>query len=295
MKHLYIFTFIIASLLLSCDNEENIYVELENGKNFIDNNPEGEVQEYIYDFYKKYSRVILTNPDTTDYRYNFTSINKILLETPVNKNIYKEELTSEETTILMDGFDFLNEVFFDLYSDEFKKDFFPSSIQLADVIKKWDWGYDTITPLAYASRNFIAISGINKDLKSMTEAKKNEYKEKINTKFWYNHLLLGVEKLKIPDSFYAISKKYYGSDEPDSDWMGDIEKAHNRGFIKGTVWGMYIMDSEDIYSYIENIFKIDRTEFDELREKYPNIKLKYEILRETILKDFNFDISEINK
>ena len=296
MKHIYLLSLIIASLLFSCDDEDNLYVELEKGKYYIDENPKGEVQKYIYDFYKKYNSIILTNPDTSDYRYNFTSINRILIEPPVKKNIYKEELTDEENQLLMKGFDFIKEVFFDLYNDEFKKDFFPTTIQLGNIIKKWEENStDTIKIPAYSSYNFIAISGINKNLSTMSAKEKMAYKAKINTEFWYSYLVMGVNKLNIPNSFYEVSKEYYNSEEIDSDWEGDWEKSYNNGFVIGTYWGYYPLEKQDIISYFEFIFKTNKNDLDNMLSKYPKIKLKYEILRNTILKEFNFDIHEINK
>lgn len=295
MKHIYLLTLIISSLLFSCDENENLSVEFDKGKYYIGDNPKGEVQEFIYNFYSKYNTLILTNPDTSDYRYNFTSMNKIKLIPPVKKDIYIEDLTDDEEKLLMDGLRFLKEVLFDQYTEEFKQKFFPATIQLADVIKKWNEGFDTITPMTSASRNFIAISGINSDLINISADKKEEYRREINYQLWYNHLLHGVNKVNIPKSFYAVSKDYYGTDEKYTDWEGDFEKSHNKGFIEGTIWGGYITDSEDVVSYLKHIFIIDRTKLNELMDNYPNIKLKYDILREAILKDFNIDINEMNK
>lgn len=295
MKHIYLLTLIIASLLISCDDEDNLSVKLDNGKYYIGDNPEGKVQEYIYNFYKKYNSLILTNPDTSDYRYNFTSMNKVIIIPPVEKNIYKEELNSEENKILIDGFNFLKEVFFNQYSDEFKQKYFPTTIQLADVIKTWDQGWDTITPIAYASHNFIAISGINKDIDEISEDNKKLYIKEINFQLWYNYLLNGVGKLNIPKSFYSVSKEFYGKEQEDSDYEGDWEIAHTNGFLVGTRWGEYTVDYKDLLSYFQHIFLTDRTELETLMEKYPNIKLKYEILRNTILENFSLDITKMNK
>lgn len=294
MKYIYLLSLIIASLLFACDDDENISVELDNGKYYIGDNPKGEVQKYIYNFYKKYNSIILTNPDTTDYRYNFTSMNKVVMKPAVSKNLYKEELSSEENKYLMDGFKFLEEELLSQYDDDFKKEYLPTTIQLADVIKTWNQGWDTIQPKVLASYNFIAIAGINDEISDLTEEQKAEYKRQFNYQLWYNYLLHGVGKLNIPKNFYAVSKEYYGTEYEDSDRMGDYEISHTYGFLVGTQWGEFTVDYKDLISYLEFIFLKDRSELNDLMENYPKIKLKYNILRDAILDDFNVDISTLN-
>ena len=80
MKNIYIIP--LFFILLGCHNEDNPKVELQAGKYTLTDDPNDYVQHYIYDFYQKYGVVILTNPDSSDYVYNFNNQNPISLKVP---------------------------------------------------------------------------------------------------------------------------------------------------------------------------------------------------------------------
>ena len=147
---------------------------------------------------------------------------------------------------------------------------------------------------AYGSYKFMAISGINKDLKSISETEKKKYKADINTAFWYNHLVMGKASFNVPNSFYDVCKALYTEYYNDTAWDGDEEYSRQSGFLVNTDFGWFPEKEQDIKSYIEFIFKTSKADVAELLSKCPKIKLKYDILRTAILEKFKFDIAEIN-
>ena len=221
----YIILIILTAVFFSCTkDEDNPNVKLEKGKYFLRENPKGEVQEFIYNIHKNYGTIILPSPDSTDFKYNFTSENKIKIKPAITTDIYTEELSEENKKILLNGFKLLKENLLDVYTDEFKKNNLPLTIQLCDEIKQWNQGFDTIKPLVFVSHNMIAISGINSSLETITPEKIAEYKLDLNSKLFLN-------KLEIPQAFFEVSKDFY---------FGDVAVEDDEGNVK------YIESREDI-------------------------------------------------
>ncbi|MCT4614260.1 MAG: hypothetical protein N4A49_05215 [Marinifilaceae bacterium] len=295
MKNSLIYIMILCLFWSCSDDEDNPNVGIEKDRYSLHENPEGKVQEFIYNIQKNFGTVLLLNPKESDYKYNFTSVNKIKVIPALDKDIYVENLSDEEEQVILKSIDLLNEVFLDKYTDEFKKKFMPVSIQLCSEIKQWDQGLDTIYPLSYSSHNMIQISGINKDLNTITDEKKQEYKGDINKKFWHDCLYLAKKSFHIPRSFFEISKEYYGGYENLPPTAEDLSLAYDNGFIdvKSTAigdWGFYHSEEEDVELYINYLFTHSQEEISNIVDNYPKVKIKYDIIRETILKETGFDI-----
>ena len=101
MKSIYIIP--LFFILLGCHDENNPKVELQAGKYTLTDDPNDYVQHYIYDFYQKYGVVILTNPDSSDYVYNFNNQNPISLKAP-----------EQEKEVLKTGLQFIEEQFLNI-------------------------------------------------------------------------------------------------------------------------------------------------------------------------------------
>lgn len=288
MKAFYIIP-IFLLLLLSCHDEDNIKAELQTGKYNLTDDPNDPVQHFIYDLYQKSGVVLVTNPDTSDYVYNFNNPNTIHIVPP-----------KQDKELLHKSVQFISEVFFDLYDDSFKKNYFPFTVLLADEIQWWLFGdYDLFN--AYASTSFVAIANINDDLFPINEATKRTARGEINASLWSSYLF-PRNAWRVRGAFYEPSKDYYDLYMLDS-WTEEdgILEAREYGFISFDPITSDTEDPEDCFLmvptlemdvqlYIQFIFSSTREELDELMEEYPLIEEKYKILRESIQESINIDI-----
>ena len=288
MKSIYIIP--LFFILLGCHDENNPKVELQAGKYTLTDDPNDYVQHYIYDFYQKYGVVILTNPDSSDYVYNFNNQNPISLKAP-----------EQEKEVLKTGLQFIEEQFLNIYDDNFKKKYFPFTIQLANRIELWILGdYDLVN--AYSSSGFIAIANINDDLATLDETTLNNYRGDINQSLWTEYLLKR-EAWFVPGAFYEVSKEYYGDYSLFESYTVEegIIEARECGFITFDPYMSEIEDPEDcllfipsqemdVQQYFQFLFSSTKEELDELMEEYPLVEQKYLLLQDAIQKQLDIDI-----
>ena len=265
MKNIYIIP--LFFILLGCHNEDNPKVELQAGKYTLTDDPNDYVQHYIYDFYQKYGVVILTNPDSSDYVYNFNNQNPISLKAP-----------EQEKEVLKTGLQFIEEQFLNIYDDNFKKKYFPFTIQLANRIELWILGdYDLVN--AYSSSGFIAIANINDDLTTLEETTRNNYRGDINQSLWTEYLLKR-EAWFVPGAFYEVSKEYYGDYSLFESYTVEegIIEARECGFITFDPYMSETEDPEDcllfipsqemdVQQYFQFLFSSTKEELDEFENK----------------------------
>ena len=287
MKVLYIIPLFLL-LLLSCHDEDTIKAELQAGKYVITDDPNDPVQHFIYNFYQKYGVVILTNPDSSDYVYNFDKPNLIRVTPP-----------KQDKQLLETGLQYLSEVFFDIYDDSFKKSYFPFTVQMADQISGFviDW-YEPQN--IYANTGLIVVANINEELSSLDEETKHINRGEINAALWCNHLL-PREAWRVRSAFYEPSKDYYDEFAFDSYTVEEgIIEAREAGFISFDPNSdtedpedcfLYIPSKEtDVLLFIQFIFSSTQEEVEELMEEYPIIEEKYKILQASIKEYMNIDI-----
>lgn len=288
MKAFYIIP-IFLLLLLACHNEDNIKAELQTGKYNLTDDPNDPVQHFIYNLYQKSGVVLVTNPDTSDYVYNFNNPNTIHIVAP-----------KQDKELLHKSIQFISEVFFDLYDDNFKKNYFPFTVLLADEIQWWAFDeYDLFN--AYASTSFVAIANINDDLSTLDEATKRVYRGNINAALWSGYLL-PRDAWRARGAFYEVSAEFYDYFYLEAETIEEgIIEAREYGFISYDPFLSYTEDPDDIALiipspekdielYIQFIFSSTREELDEVMEEYPLVEEKYKILRESIQESINIDI-----
>lgn len=287
MKAFYIIP-IFLLLLLACHDEDNIKAELQTGKYNLADDPNDPVQHFIYNLYQKNGVVLVTNPDTSDYLYNFNNPNTIHIVAP-----------KQDKELLHKSIQFISEVFFDLYDDNFKKNYFPFTVLLADEIQWWLFGdYDLFN--AYASTSFVAIANINDDLSILDEATKRVYRGDINAALWSSYML-PRNAWRVRGAFYEVSQGLHDSYLDSYTVEDGILEAREYGFISFDPMTSDTEDPEDCYLnfptmemdvqlFIQFLFSSTREELDEFMEEYPLIEEKYKILRESIQESINIDI-----
>lgn len=285
----------ILSLFYSCDKEEEVTVELEKGKYYIEDNPNDPIQHYKYNLQKETGIVLITDPKIEDYRYNFLDINREFLVPP-----------KQDEDIILAGIKFTEDILLNHYSIDFKKNYFPVTIQLADTVK-WFGLVKYEIYNASVSTNFIAISHINEDLPTMSVALTKKIRGDVNASFWTKYIIGDRELINIPEEFFKVSDGHYNKYDlaaPNPKIMGDeayLSYAYNIGFVGYDEqflrnMGFILLPDEemDVYNYFQLIFSKTQKELDEIFEKSDKVRQKYEIIKNTLIKNIGFDISKLN-
>lgn len=268
---LYVFIALLV-FAVGCTDDEEPLSKFKNSKYDLSEGEEGSVQRDIYNFYTKYNCLLMLEADSSDYKYNF--------EKPNNITIVNSDKAYHKA-----GIEFLNEVWLNNYSEEFKKNNLPFSIILCDKI------FDTKKNIidVYASHGFVAISGVNGNLASMTDEKKQSLSKKINFMFLGSNMFQFRKDLILPNKFYAVCMNLY----EDQDKIYSEEEIFPLGFLS-TDWPRPSTD-QDAVDFIRFITLNTQSYIDRINSTYPKIKEKYDILKKHFADTYNIDILDFTK
>jgi hypothetical protein len=141
----YYIPVLLGAMLLfaSCGSDDDIHADLVPPRFDVTDNPSDPVQHAKYEMYSKYQTYLITNPEIYDYKFNFQRKNNLSITAP-----------NQDPAFLQKSIERFNEVFMNVYSEDFKKKYLPYSIILADKILFL--GQDEGTPSydAYAANRF---------------------------------------------------------------------------------------------------------------------------------------------
>ena len=276
--------FIILSLILimsSCYKEDPIVVAPEQPRIDLSDNPNDPVQHYIYTLYNKYDMLLITDPKVVDYKFNFKEYNRIIVTPP-----------SQDPAVLIPAVEFLKKNFFDGYSDDFIKKYFPFNVILAKNITNSNGEGDYV---CFASTNFVAISHITDDFGSTSEEELLKMRGQVNGAF-LGSLSTTRGLLVIPEEFDQISKKYGNTlwTEPE-----DNSPLYEEGFTSFDPemidWGMYAFPSttdDDRKFWLEWICMTPMSEIQSICASYPKMQQKFDILS-AALKKIGLDVNDL--
>lgn len=194
-----------------------------------------EVGDRIVDLFENYSTFLLYDYTIEDFRW----------ATVTESNVY--QLTLGDEQYLGKMLDFVDDIFFNFYPEEFKKHKLPFKIFLASEI--YVKPADAIKDLPFARNgyykalkrdNAIAISGMNSQLDNMDPVMKRDYKGEVNKAFIT--YLLARGKLEIPEEFYTVSDYSKRATKVTSNYLEDSpDSPRMRGFLP-------LLDQEDPYT-----------------------------------------------
>lgn len=299
MKKLILLISLLAGMS-SCYNEDALVIPDQPDKyNILKDDPSDPTQHFRYQFYQKYQTIVITNPTEADYRFNFTSNNGIKITAP-----------EQSKEVIDEGVDFLQRVLLDLYSDDFLKKNLPFSILLAEEVRMDSYGETTILN-CHASSSFIALGNVNSALKNMSEEDFLTVKADVNASFWAKYMSQVRGLFTIPDSFYEASEEvepgiynwfYLGYDatpyNTDFYHYGLISYDPENSFVDEEdpdfPWYSLYAPSKttDLSQWMNFVFLKTPTEIQEICDKYPVMKKKYDIIREAMLEN-GFDLSKL--
>lgn len=269
MKSIIIYIFI--SLLIfasSCDKEDIPFAQPKKNKYDLSKGEEGSVQREIYDFYQKYNCIIITESDSSDYRYNFNSINEVTLKNPEEENIKS-------------GIAFMKEVWLNKFPEKFMKEHLPFSLILCDrIINKKNKEVN-----AFASYNFLAMGKINGDYDDLENYEKSDIFRELTFELLYNNMFKYKGDLKFPNKFFAVSHDFYNK----SDYLKG-EKSYILGFVENTYNTSH---EDDTMEWLNFLTEKTQEEIDEMRNDFPRIEEKYQVLKSYFKAEFGIEITDL--
>lgn len=304
-----------ALLLGGCEKEETLNVEPIGSKYNLADDPNDPVQHFIYEMYRDYGIVMITNPTEADYAYNFTNSNRLAFVAP-----------PQDQEVLLAGLEFIKTNFLDLYSADFKKKNMPFTILLAKSVVNESHGGSAAVD-AYASSGMLIISNIDENIATLSEEQTAQYKAAINATFWSTYMGTVRHLFSVPDEFYQVSggetgdagdynlyvwemrKDYDGVDNPNYELHKTKEYWYSLGFADvidyyisedpDPFWAdydsySYTMPSptEDVDLWTKFIFMTPSDEMTTICQTYEKMQQKYDILKKA-LEDAGCDLSLI--
>ncbi|WP_294142808.1 hypothetical protein [uncultured Sanguibacteroides sp.] len=280
---LWMLSLVLVGLMSGCYKEDDI--QTTKGDVLIDvKEGDDEVDQYIYRFYQANGSVIMYEFSELDYRWNMSS---------VVKNVTM--VLQEDKAVLKNGLALMEKVFFNVYDQDFQKNYFPLKILMAKSIEKMEWGIPTpqavLTGLSY-----IAIGNIAPGVESLSRDEIRDIREKVNAEFWLSYLVKGGF-IHVPESFYEVSKQYYQEylDRlPENEGVEEVD-VKKYGFWKKddyASWAVLAPDRDLDFKDFMGV--ITTTPYDELKpilDKYGKLKDKYTILANTFKEKYHIDIT----
>ncbi len=285
----YIFACLLLLVgLVGCYKEDDLNVEL-GVDNITPVDSEDPVDHYIYEFYQNYETVISYEYDSLDYQLEFTSLKEVTFVAPTDREV------------LSNGLSYLNEIFGGLYSDDFKKNFFPPKIFLVDSITSVDDDDEKIENLnAFHGSSYVALGEIRDGVEAYSDEVLAEAKIGVNMALWTGYLASNA-KFVLPSTFAEVSDGFYEKTLTALE-IDDVKEA---GFWEGEYrwggpWWNPVLETftpenvdEDIQQFLTKIMSLTEAELLAEMEGYPLLEAKYFIIKNYIEDEFDFDIHDI--
>lgn len=274
--------------LWECTKEDDITAEIVPYRRTYDIHSSDTVMRFISHYYYKYNHYFITDPDSSDYLYNFERKNPVFIRMP--------EQTTEH---LLYGISYMKELFLDFYPDEFIKNHFPYSLILADSIGSGSKEVDL-----YVARNFVALN-IGEMTKNYTFEEKKHLSLKMHIEFLVNILYQYGEGLDL-STFFSPAEKLYSTRTGDYDnqkkWK--TEELYAVGLFYDDSWSPYytefVSKKQDLYDWLSFLwgFKVDKwskipDNVDEMIATYPIMKQKYEALTKALKDGVGVDYKDL--
>lgn len=222
-----ILLFLLCGLVFcGCYDNETIHANyIEYGRNY-DTTSTDQVVKIISQYYYKYGKILIVDPDTADYMFNFQTKNKVHIVEP-----------RQDEGHLLKGLQFLNDLFLNGYNDRVKKEYFPYAIILADTIE--DTSNNKFVDM-YTASHYIAFL-VNDEILNKSE------EEKVKLSMAWNNTFLSycIDKIgwTVPEEFYL-----YPTDQGFYDtWFYQVDGE----LTNDEIWEMGYPSGKATYTYKE--------------------------------------------
>ena len=255
-----LFYILIALSVWACDEDDLTPSEFEP---LYQIETTTDVGKSIAEIHATYNSYLLYDFDESDYKGSITYQNHVTI------------VPQESQEVINTSVEFAKEFFFELYDEEFMKEYAPFKVLLADTIKTT--GFFPFPLDCYASYNFVAISNFRDDWQSMTDTEKNSFKTKIKKTFIKDYVIK-YEHLTAPEEFGEVSKAHYGQWAP---WGAN--------FMEYGFWPegySFPRDAnEDFGMYAEKMIELTDEEILSQIQGFPLMEEKYNIIKDWLVKN----------
>lgn len=284
--------------LVACGEDGTITAEMEAPIYDVTDSETDAVQHRKAQLYNAYRTYLITNPIVRDYEFNFQKKNHLAMSAP-----------QQTVQVLQAGINRLDEVFLNVYTEDFKKQYMPFSLILADKIEFTAQEEGRPSYHAYCTQRYLAMAGVRAGMENDSDSLKNEIKGDVNSRFWIDYMEAVRKVIAIPTEFSDVSRDYFRKNVEEIKELGDVMDKlpgqidyHTLGFIgynrrttffdeKEQLWWIETPDEDtDKRQWVAFFFSTPKAERNELFAKYPLMEQKRQILRQAFLQCDGFDI-----
>ena len=290
MKSQWILYVLMGFMFSSCYKDEDIDGKIPEPKYKVEDSDDP-VDHYIYEFNQQYGNYILYEYQEVDYRWNMNTLLDVTL------------VKQKEQPILNEGIQYMKQVLFDDYSDEFKKKYFPFKILIADSVQVAKSGSVSKDESAEGGLSFLAVGKIRSGISTIASDSLLKLKGEVQATLWAR-FLYNNEMLQLPEAFWSISDEYYGVNLKTIDGNSSLKPDEinakkygfwdrNRAADSGVSYCMAPDKTLDIYQFIQMIVTHTADEMKELMEGHDKLKDKYYLLINQVRDVYGVDIQAI--
>ncbi|BEI55331.1 MULTISPECIES: hypothetical protein [Butyricimonas] len=290
-----IIMFVLSGLLfIGCYENETIHADYMEYGRIYDTTSTDPVLKYISQYYYKFGKLLIVDPDTADYIFNFQSKYDVHIVPPKQEGNHIER-----------GLELLKELFLNGYSDQVKQELFPYALIMADTIENtFKDEYVNI----YTADRYIAFL-VNDQILDRTEKGKEELSREWNNTF----LNYSMDKVGwvVPEEFYLYSETEYGNKE--NWWIpiegatekdtADINIVWERGYPTGNwtyyyddtwtnkIWGYAVSSSRTGYleKFFEFLFTTPQETINKAVADHEKLRKAHDVLDQALKDDFGID------
>jgi hypothetical protein len=272
----------------NCYEEDPIVAEeLPNKRvQMYDTNSTDKVLNFVSRYYYKYDHFFITDPDSSDYLYNFSSKNESL----------EFNYPKQDAEHLWKGIEMMQKLVLDAYPEEFIRKHFPYSLILADDV--------IIDPalleeevLSCVGRYFCIFS--IQDLEQMSVEEKIAASSKLHETLW-RYIGMYDEGINIPDEFYQYGESLllYGQlvQDEELEYLYEEEARYKLGFPRIFLFydiiPVFPNKGEDIGYWISFLIDTPDDELQAILKKYEVMQIKYDLLTKA-LKEMGIDYKKL--
>ena len=264
--HRLLVAVLLAVVFYSCYEEEEVVAEIVPYKrtSWYDTTSTDRIVKFVSEYYYKYDRFFITDPDSSDYWYNFQS----------KYDELQVELPEQDDEHLWNGCEYVQTLLLDFYEADFIRAHFPYSIILVDNVADQLLGL----PVDYFLGRYFGMVAI-KDMGDLGVEEKKTYSAKLHEMVW-GYIGLYDSSLGLPNEFYRFGEGSYDT----QDWSGELtsEQLYEKGFTHNKVagWGFTWFPSkgEDIGYWMNFLITTPDDELEEILATHEAMRVKYDHL-----------------
>jgi hypothetical protein len=267
---------IAAILAAACTHEENLGDIPVPAPGYILPQGQSPDDDRIVDLYERYGSYFL---------YDYT-LRDLLWTHVANSTLAPYVCTPADPAYVGPFLDFLDDVWFKFYPDEFLAEYLPYKVFLADTVKQEIPGWATYYRFSRVGTNQIALSFCSDTITRLAPGTRFAYKTWLQRQLWAD---VYVDLLEFPDEYFALSNYTRVTNST----PGDPDYYYTRGFFTNMSFLSALTPQRDLYNFFWEVMSVDYAAIQPLLDEFPLLARKYEVLMDGILSRYGVDLRAI--